>query len=201
MVKFVEMRQALEARLVAAEEIKKVVEQEKLDKEESALRYFVEQQDLDGEGGSRVKATSLEAEENSKITIIMDPPMVDIELNQEKIEEAKEEEPLLCCHLFYLEVVHEMAQPRCSYPETYTFDHSVGLVATCTENYCVQLYSLSDDREVSQALERMGRVDEIINDLEYESLSLTDKSQRHDESFMDMCNRDGDRYGVLVFIS
>ncbi|KAK9127697.1 hypothetical protein Syun_016494 [Stephania yunnanensis] len=40
----------------------------------------------------------------------MDPPMVDIELNQEKIEEAKEEEPLLCCHLFDLEVVHEIAQ-------------------------------------------------------------------------------------------
>ncbi|KAK9117080.1 hypothetical protein Sjap_016027 [Stephania japonica] len=30
------------------------------------------------------------------------------------------------------------------------FDHSAGLVATCTENYCIQLYSLSDDREVSQ---------------------------------------------------
>ncbi|KAK9108011.1 hypothetical protein Syun_024022 [Stephania yunnanensis] len=48
-------------------------------------------------------------------------------------------------------------KPRCSYPETYkgltsrvAFDHSAGLVATCTENYCVQLYSLSDDREVSQ---------------------------------------------------
>ncbi|KAK9142156.1 hypothetical protein Syun_011556 [Stephania yunnanensis] len=80
-------------------------------------------------------------------------------------------------------------KPRCSYPETYkgltsrvAFDHSAGLVATCTENYCVQLYSLSDDREVSQvsvcernyqpnddttALERMGRVDEIINDPDY----------------------------------
>ncbi|KAK9093106.1 hypothetical protein Syun_028017 [Stephania yunnanensis] len=55
------MRQALEARLVVVEEIRKVVEQEKLDKEESARRYFAEQQDLDGEGGLRVKATSLES--------------------------------------------------------------------------------------------------------------------------------------------
>ncbi|KAK9162310.1 hypothetical protein Syun_003212 [Stephania yunnanensis] len=69
-------------------------------------------------------------------------------------------------------------EPRCSYPETYkgltsrvAFDHSAGLVATCTENYCVQLYSLSDDREVSQALERMGRVDEIINDPEHRNKS------------------------------
>ncbi|KAK9142687.1 hypothetical protein Syun_012087 [Stephania yunnanensis] len=41
-----DMRQALETRLVAAEQIRKVVEQEKLDKEESARRYFAKQQDL-----------------------------------------------------------------------------------------------------------------------------------------------------------
>ncbi|KAK9106716.1 hypothetical protein Syun_022727 [Stephania yunnanensis] len=61
------MRQALEARLVAAEEIRKVVEQEKLDKEESARRYFAEQQDLMEKVVQESKQLQLEAEENSKL--------------------------------------------------------------------------------------------------------------------------------------
>ncbi|KAK9139628.1 hypothetical protein Scep_009309 [Stephania cephalantha] len=61
------MRQALEARLVAAKEIRKVVEQEKLDKEESARRYFAEQQDLMEKVVQESKQLQLEAEENSKL--------------------------------------------------------------------------------------------------------------------------------------
>ncbi|KAK9162584.1 hypothetical protein Syun_003486 [Stephania yunnanensis] len=64
---FVQMHQALEARLVAAEEIRKVVEQEKLDKEESARRYFAEQQDLMEKVVQESKQLQLEAEENSKL--------------------------------------------------------------------------------------------------------------------------------------
>ncbi|KAK9151774.1 hypothetical protein Syun_010083 [Stephania yunnanensis] len=60
------MRQALEARLVAAKEIRKVVEQEKLDKEEYARRYFAEQQDLMKKVVQESKQLQLEAEENSK---------------------------------------------------------------------------------------------------------------------------------------
>lgn len=32
----------------------------------------------------------------------------------------------------------------------FAFDHSAGLVAVRTENYCIQLYSLFDDREISE---------------------------------------------------
>ncbi|XWS28111.1 hypothetical protein CRYUN_Cryun25bG0037300 [Craigia yunnanensis] len=51
----------------------------------------------------------------------------------------------------------------CSYPEMYkgfgngiAFDQTAGLVAFCTENYCIQFYSLFDDRGMSevQACER-----------------------------------------------
>lgn len=45
----------------------------------------------------------------------------------------------------------------CSFPEIYeglckefVFDHIAGVVALRTENYCVQLYSLFDDREISE---------------------------------------------------
>ncbi|KAK9137178.1 hypothetical protein Sjap_007772 [Stephania japonica] len=61
------MHQTLEARLVAAEEIRKVAEQEKLDKEESARRYFAEQQDLMEKVVQESKQLQLEAEENSKL--------------------------------------------------------------------------------------------------------------------------------------
>ncbi|KAI8526275.1 hypothetical protein RHMOL_Rhmol13G0296200 [Rhododendron molle] len=45
---------------------------------------------------------------------------------------------------------------RCSVPEIkgscsgFAFDYTSGLVAVCAENYCIQLYSLFDDREISQ---------------------------------------------------
>ncbi|KAK9278012.1 hypothetical protein L1049_027569 [Liquidambar formosana] len=45
----------------------------------------------------------------------------------------------------------------CSFPEVheglcsgFVFDHTAGLVALRTENYCIQLYSLFDDREISE---------------------------------------------------
>ncbi|XP_058196947.1 uncharacterized protein LOC131312935 isoform X1 [Rhododendron vialii] len=44
----------------------------------------------------------------------------------------------------------------CSVPEIkgscsgFAFDYTSGLVAVCAENYCIQLYSLFDDREISQ---------------------------------------------------
>lgn len=44
-----------------------------------------------------------------------------------------------------------------SYPEInedlsskFAFDQSAGLVALRTENYCIQFYSLFDDREISE---------------------------------------------------
>ncbi|KAG5515948.1 hypothetical protein RHGRI_036849 [Rhododendron griersonianum] len=47
-------------------------------------------------------------------------------------------------------------QLPCSVPEIkgscsgFAFDYTSGLVAVCAENYCIQLYSLFDDREISQ---------------------------------------------------
>ncbi|KAF5948962.1 hypothetical protein HYC85_014919 [Camellia sinensis] len=45
----------------------------------------------------------------------------------------------------------------CSIPEIskdscrgFVFDYTAGLVAVCAENYCIQLYSLFDDREISE---------------------------------------------------
>lgn len=50
-------------------------------------------------------------------------------------------------------------QPPCSALEFFdrscnglVFDYSNGLVAVCTDNYCVQLYSLFDDREISEVI-------------------------------------------------
>lgn len=47
-------------------------------------------------------------------------------------------------------------QPHNSVPERYNlpcsdaaFDSTAGLVAICTENYCIQLFSMLDDREIS----------------------------------------------------
>lgn len=47
-------------------------------------------------------------------------------------------------------------QLPCSVPEMrgscsgFAFDDTSGLVVVCAENYCIQMYSLFDDREVSQ---------------------------------------------------
>ncbi|XP_068641627.1 uncharacterized protein [Aristolochia californica] len=48
-------------------------------------------------------------------------------------------------------------KPPCTFPEIYecvyrgfVFNHSAGLVALHTETYCIQFYSLIDDREVTQ---------------------------------------------------
>ncbi|KAK9107078.1 hypothetical protein Syun_023089 [Stephania yunnanensis] len=117
------MRQALEARFVAAEEIRKVVEQEKLDKEESVEDIFLNNK-IDGEGGSRLREFLMDRGlivDMFRITITMDPLMVDIELNQEKIEEAKEEEPLLCRHLF----------DHCDY--RWPNGHACNIVVLCVE--------------------------------------------------------------------
>ena len=50
-----------------------------------------------------------------------------------------------------------MFQAPCSYPEMYkglgngiAFDQTAGLVALRTENYCIQFYSLFDDRGISE---------------------------------------------------
>ncbi|GAB4850671.1 hypothetical protein Ancab_029982 [Ancistrocladus abbreviatus] len=57
----------------------------------------------------------------------------------------------------------------CSFPDTWSglsrgfvFDHAAGLVAVRAENYCVQFYSLFDDRENSQVQFVKGTINQVV---------------------------------------
>jgi len=67
------MRQILEARLAAAEELRKAAENEKLEKEESARKALAEEEKLVEKVLHESGRLQQEAEENSKVTCLSHP--------------------------------------------------------------------------------------------------------------------------------
>lgn len=61
------MRHTLEARVAAAEEVRKAAEQEKLEKEDSARNALAEQEAIMAKVVQESKLLQQEAEENSKV--------------------------------------------------------------------------------------------------------------------------------------
>lgn len=77
------MRQTLEARQAAAKELMKATEQEKLEKEESALNALAVKEAIMLKVVQESKAIQQEAEENSKVAFIsVHPVLVLASLNE-----------------------------------------------------------------------------------------------------------------------
>lgn len=68
------MHQILEARLAAAEELRKAAEHEKLEKEESARKALAEQEAMMEKVVQESSRLQLEAEENSKVATVSSAP-------------------------------------------------------------------------------------------------------------------------------